>query len=1034
MASRYVSIAFMLLPYMLSVPGFLRHYTIGLKWYFLMIRFFIIVGLLSLFLTGCGSESAPEAEAVNDKSISVGGGVVHLPEQFSINSIPPHKLKAVLTIGDDSYPMSLSEDNLTVSTTISELERQVHLFTVSFYYTEVGEEDLLLATASRNINLSVNDENVSFDSGEYEYEDKDGDGDTNLVEISNGTDPNYDERRLTTIELNYTESLFVSDSKLAEENVSVQMMINEQLYVISKNEAGNFSLIIEDFDLGNGSALLRWIYLSGDEARILASVTKQVMRIDQIVSLQVDDNDFVYVDADGDQISDLVELSTGTDPDVDERITDIQISFNEALFLGDFISLEQLQLVLLINKVEYEAQRNAETEKWELNIGNYDAGDLSLAMNWYHLNDEIGAIWLASVEKLNVLDGFNIEVTVDDEEFVYINSDNDLRSNLEEIQAGTNPLPDVWLGDALLTFQEVELSLSVEGEGVDESFVYKWEIVGHPEIIFINGDRASSSFMVPAGRQKLTAQLTIELPDGHAVISVIDVQVLTGSLNDPSINPELYSLIREVYPPSDGDIYTAEEFDSCRELYLSKDVWISQTLTTVEGLGDFLNLESILLGGHEIVDISDLAGLTQLWRLYLLGNQIESVEALENITDLTILLLQDNKLKDLVGLEEMVLMEILYLTGQVPDFQPENYRFDLGPLAGMINLKFLDLDSNKAEDLSPLRAMMKLEELKLHSNNVVNPSSLSGLESLVDLDLSNNEIVDFTFTEFPSLETLDLSENNITNIAGVGGLQAVRSFNISFNEISDMSPISAFSTSLESLNMTRTLVSDLTFLGSGFLGLKDLYIRSVNKSKPFDFLEPLNGLNTLETLELSEVWDIDLSAIDSLTGLRSLKLTSASAKDGEGIGINLSGLSNLTELALQDVETNAVTGIPQLSALEWLKIVGNGSIDQVFNVADIEGLSEINYLRLENQNIDSLDFISGLSKLDTLLLANNNLGDDENLVSTLTQLTQTQIDTNGDASLKSVNLYNQTPLIACNKIITLESVGIEVLRDACDGN
>ena len=68
---------------------------------------------------------------------------------------------------------------------------------------------------------------------------------------------------------------------------------------------------------------------------------------------------------------------------------------------------------------------------------------------------------------------------------------------------------------------------------------------------------------------------------------------------------------------------------------------------------------------------------------------------------------------------------------------------DVSPLAGLVNLTWLDLHGNKIVDITPLADLVNLETLWLAYNQIVDVSPLAGLfDKLTRLDLRNNKIVD----------------------------------------------------------------------------------------------------------------------------------------------------------------------------------------------------------------------------------------------------------------------------------------------------
>jgi Leucine-rich repeat (LRR) protein len=94
------------------------------------------------------------------------------------------------------------------------------------------------------------------------------------------------------------------------------------------------------------------------------------------------------------------------------------------------------------------------------------------------------------------------------------------------------------------------------------------------------------------------------------------------------------------------------------------------------------------LTGREITDISPLAGLTNLEKLWLGGNQISDISPL-------------------AGLTKLGLLELSY-----------NWISDVSPLAGLTKLRELIIDDNEITDVSPLAGLTGLKYLWILDNEI----------------------------------------------------------------------------------------------------------------------------------------------------------------------------------------------------------------------------------------------------------------------------------------------------------------------------
>ncbi|WP_264321635.1 leucine-rich repeat domain-containing protein [Zarconia navalis] len=123
------------------------------------------------------------------------------------------------------------------------------------------------------------------------------------------------------------------------------------------------------------------------------------------------------------------------------------------------------------------------------------------------------------------------------------------------------------------------------------------------------------------------------------------------------------------------------------------------------------NLESLILVGNQIVDVTPLSSLTNLDTLDLGANQIEDITPLSSLTNLTWLFLYGNQLVDVTPLSSLTNLSLLALGG--------NQIEDVTPLSSLTNLGLLDLVDNQIEDVAPLSSLTNLYALDLGGNQIV---------------------------------------------------------------------------------------------------------------------------------------------------------------------------------------------------------------------------------------------------------------------------------------------------------------------------
>ena len=150
------------------------------------------------------------------------------------------------------------------------------------------------------------------------------------------------------------------------------------------------------------------------------------------------------------------------------------------------------------------------------------------------------------------------------------------------------------------------------------------------------------------------------------------------------------------------------------------------------------NLDAVQLDGSELglSQIWEVERFTELERLDLSGNSITNVSPLAGLVNLRVLDLSNNQVSNLWSLSGLYNLERLNLSG--------NKVIDVQALAWLPNLKVLLLDRNDITDMWPLAGSMKLENVGLRENKIRDVSALQDLPELRRLDLTGNPTVDIS--------------------------------------------------------------------------------------------------------------------------------------------------------------------------------------------------------------------------------------------------------------------------------------------------
>ncbi len=166
--------------------------------------------------------------------------------------------------------------------------------------------------------------------------------------------------------------------------------------------------------------------------------------------------------------------------------------------------------------------------------------------------------------------------------------------------------------------------------------------------------------------------------------------------------------------------------------------------------------------------------------LYVLGAR--SLDGLECLTKMRSLTAREGPLTDIGPLAALRELDWLDLSGNAIE--------DLSPLDGHTELRFIDLTRNAIEDLSPLASNPLIDDLLFDFNRVTSLEPLAGIPIAI-LSGTNNAIVD--------IEPLGTQTSYLREVS------------LSYNPIRDLSPLSNAS-QLEILRLDATEVEDLSTL------------------------------------------------------------------------------------------------------------------------------------------------------------------------------------------------------------------------------
>ena len=263
-------------------------------------------------------------------------------------------------------------------------------------------------------------------------------------------------------------------------------------------------------------------------------------------------------------------------------------------------------------------------------------------------------------------------------------------------------------------------------------------------------------------------------------------------------DPNLRAVIAEALGKSPNTPITVEEMEGLRNLSSRNG-----DIRDLTGLQFATNLSGLLdLRGNQITDLSPLAGLIELRKLWLSKNPISDISPVRGLTNLTDLGLYDTMISDISPVRDLTnLTRLHFHSTEVTD---------LSPISGLINLKSIAFSNHNLSDISPLVGLINLESISCWGHAISDLSSLAGLTKLERIDFCGGNISDLTpIAELPNLKELYLANEEVSDISPLAGLTGLTRLSLEDNDISDISPLAGL-TNLKWLKVARNNISDFS--------------------------------------------------------------------------------------------------------------------------------------------------------------------------------------------------------------------------------
>ena len=397
-------------------------------------------------------------------------------------------------------------------------------------------------------------------------------------------------------------------------------------------------------------------------------------------------------------------------------------------------------------------------------------------------------------------------------------------------------------------------------------------------------------------------------------------------------------------------------------------------------------------------DLSPLARLPKLKRLYISNCSVTSLDPLSGLANLTNVDISNNEITDISPLAKSTNISRLDLnrTGVV----------DLSPLQKMELLEFLDASQSDVHDITPLASCKKLKKLNVSETDVSNIKPLRALTSLERLNVSKTKIAELDGIEnCKNLSHLFASETSVSDLSLLENLNLLTSVTLAHTQVESIGFLR--NSKLVYLALEHSKVQDLHGLTAG-VAQRTLFLKVGGPD--FKTLDGVSQINGLRELVIEDATDLDLTHIVPSHGNLNLHI----------LMINDSTISNwgrmgfakrLGKLHLVNTNLKSVAGFPKLSKL--IELVLSGS--PIENLDGIDKIKNLRRLTLDGTNIDDVSELSKTRKIQTLSLANTSVTD----VSPLQHLRELK-----QLVLTNTQARQLSPLFGLKKLESVDLSGI----------
>ncbi|MER8799657.1 leucine-rich repeat domain-containing protein [Mesorhizobium sp. M0998] len=264
---------------------------------------------------------------------------------------------------------------------------------------------------------------------------------------------------------------------------------------------------------------------------------------------------------------------------------------------------------------------------------------------------------------------------------------------------------------------------------------------------------------------------------------------------------------------------------------------------------------------------------------------------------------------------------------------------ELGPLAKLKTLTFLDISGNHVSNINALAPLIALTRADVSDNDITDIRALSALALLTNLTLDDNKIASLEPLQFlQALSILSIANNGLTGdmldpLSALGGLT---SLNLANNKIETFANLGSFPSTL-AINLSGNPI-----VANGGQSFVDLCVLHRDAATPLG--------QTIRAMVELEGGGTCLVVGNKLLATTALDLSSKIVSD-------LRPLATLPQLTSLNLSNNAITDVSPLAGLTNLGTL-NLSKNSIANVRPLAALSGLISLDLSDNPVQASDFLS----------------------------------------------------------------------------